>query len=238
MRAGRQPAGGSLPIVDNQRVGLDAAGVQGERDATVTQARISVCGVVERLVSTTSGPRSRRNTSARSTSPVVACIGNISSKRGQPRLAVANAAKVVNQALLAHATEGTPVASTRVNKSMLSLLDDGAKTDGRGAPVERHRSFGAGAVGLLRGSAGSTSGLDAAGIDLQRGYCADGQAPACGALGRSLVTHVTSEKDIGRGVVLLESSCADGDAASCLTLGGLYRRRRQRQGVRAGHQIS
>ena len=61
-------------------------------------------------------------------------------------------------------------------------------------------------------------------IDLQR-LCADGQAPACGALGRSLITHSSSERDVARGVVLLESSCADGDAASCLSLGGEYRDR-------------
>ncbi|HEX3905378.1 MAG TPA: hypothetical protein VH853_21315 [Polyangia bacterium] len=61
-------------------------------------------------------------------------------------------------------------------------------------------------------------------IEAQR-LCADRQAPACGALGRSLVMHVSSEKDVDRGVVLLESSCADGDAASCLSLGGHYRDR-------------
>jgi hypothetical protein len=49
--------------------------------------------------------------------------------------------------------------------------------------------------------------------------------PACGALGRLLVAHVTSEKDVDRGMVLLETACADGDAASCAALGAIYRER-------------
>ncbi len=47
--------------------------------------------------------------------------------------------------------------------------------------------------------------------------------PACGELGRLLVTHASSEKDVNRGMVLLETSCAEGDAAACLSLAGTYR---------------
>ena len=67
-------------------------------------------------------------------------------------------------------------------------------------------------------------------IDAQR-LCAAGQLPACGELGRLLVTHVTSEKDVNRGLVLLESSCGDGDGASCAMLGRIYKNRGDEKGL-------
>ena len=233
VRAGRQPAGGSLPIVDDQRVGLDAAGAgrarrnghpgphqrvrrrraAGEHDLGPAESQVR-----QRQVDVASGGVHRqRRLEART-----AEAGG--GERGQARPSAAPWPT----------RQRAPRRFNPLNKSILSLLDDGAKTDRRGAPVERHRSFGAGAVGLLRVVLAARSGWTP-----QASTCS-GSAPmgrsACGALGRSLVTHVTSEKDIGRGVVLLEVVLRRRRRGLLPDAGRALPGLRRRQGVCAGHR--
>ena len=55
--------------------------------------------------------------------------------------------------------------------------------------------------------------------------CQAGQSAACGELGRLLVANVRSEKDLDRGLVLLETACGRDDGQACAILGEQYRTR-------------
>jgi uncharacterized protein len=60
-------------------------------------------------------------------------------------------------------------------------------------------------------------------IDLER-RCQGGSTPACGELGRVLVQrgNGNQEKDVERGLVLLEVACGQDDLPACTALGNLY----------------
>src|SRR3569833_1045056 len=52
--------------------------------------------------------------------------------------------------------------------------------------------------------------------------CQAGDLASCGELGRSLLRDARDERDLERGLVLLEGACCQQDMASCAALGQWY----------------
>jgi len=79
-----------------------------------------------------------------------------------------------------------------------------------------------GIAACMAGVRTARPGWSAAEVDAEL-RCEAGQARACSELGRLLTAHGSNEKDISRGLVLLEVACGRDDAAACATLGEAYR---------------
>lgn len=79
-----------------------------------------------------------------------------------------------------------------------------------------------GIAGCMVGMCRTRLGWTAQEIEAER-RCEANQPAACSELGRLLVANVRSEKDLDRGMVLLETACGQNDGVACATLGGLYK---------------